>query len=171
MKAVKLLVIILLSLTIVSCGYSFRGKQNNLPTDINTVAIPVFANTSGEERIETIFTDEVIFQFTKSQMVGIVSTGTADAVLHGTVVKIETEDVSLTTDETSRSQKVIVTVSAKLVRRDNGNILWQNNRLVQRRIFNVGATAQDTKQNKVDAINEAATELAQTLHDSVFENF
>ena len=171
MKAVKFLVVMAMAITVAACGYSFRGKQNNLPSDIDTVAIPVFKNNTGEERIEVGVTDEVIFQFTKSQMLSIVSKSEADAILYGTVEKIETDDVALTTDETSRSQKVLLTVSAKLVRRDNGNLLWQNKRLVQRRIFNVGDTPQITSQNKVTAINEAAKDLAQTLHDSVFENF
>ena len=171
MRAVKLLVMALLVISVASCGYSFRGKQNNLPSDIDTVAIPVFGNNTGEERVEVIVTDEVIFQFTKSQMVAIVSKGEADAILYGTVQKIETEDVSLTATETSANQRVLVTVSAKLVRADNGEVLWQNKNLIQRRIFTVGATAQDTQQNKLTAIDEASKDLAQTLHDSVFENF
>ena len=171
MKAYRLAALLLVTTLIASCGYSFRGKQNNIPSDIRTVAVPVFKNTSGLERIESTFTDEVIFQFTKSQMLRVVNHGQADAVLYGIVVKEETEDIALSTDETSNQQRIKVTVSAKLVRRNGGDVIWQNKRLVQRRTYSVGADSQATDQNRRDAVRELAGEMAQTLHDSVFENF
>lgn len=162
----------LLALALVSaCGYSFRGKQNNLPPDVRTVSIPVFANHSGEVRIEQIFTDAVISQFTRSQMLRVVNQGQADAVLSGAIERVDVEDVAYTTAETSRQRRVKITVSAKLVRRRDGKVLWQDRNLVQRRTYTVGATPQATDAAKQQAITELASTLAQTLHDRVFENF
>ena len=163
---------LILSLALLSaCGYSFRGKQNNLPSDVRSIAIPVFKNHTGEVRIESIFTDAVIFQFTRSQMLRVMNKGEADSELDGTIRAVEIEDVAYTADETSAQRRVKITVAAKLIRRSDGRVLWQDKKLVQRRNYSVGSTPQATDSNKQAAIEKLAETMAQTLHDRVFENF
>lgn len=171
MKKYLLPGLLLLAVLVSSCGYSFRGKQNNLPSDVRTIAIPVFANHTNEVRVERAFTDAVIFQFTRSQMLRVVNEDQADAVLKGAVDRVEITDVAYTSDETSRQRRVKVTVAASLMRRSDGKILWQDKNLVQRRTYAVGASQQATDVNKDAALSDLATALAQTLHDRVFENF
>jgi outer membrane lipopolysaccharide assembly protein LptE/RlpB len=154
-----------------ACGYNFRGKQNNLPSDVRTIAIPVFENQTGELRIERVFTDETIFQFTRSQMLRVVSEGQSDVVLKGVIKKVETEDVSLTKGSTSLQRRITITVAAQLVRRNNGDILWENRDLAKNATFNIVGTVQASEQFKQVAIASLAKDLAQTLHDGVFENF
>jgi outer membrane lipopolysaccharide assembly protein LptE/RlpB len=154
-----------------ACGYNFRGKQNNLPSDVRTIAIPVFENQTGELRIERVFTDETIFQFTRSQMLRVVSEGQSDVVLKGVIKKVETEDVSLTKGSTSLQRRITIIVAAQLVRRNNGDILWENRDLSKNATFNIVGTIQASEQFKQVAIASLAKDLAQTLHDGVFENF
>ena len=163
--------ILVLAVLVAACGYQFRGKQNNLPSDVKSIAIPVFKNKTNEIRIEQIFTDAVIFQFTRSQMVRVVSEGQADAVLSGTVTRVQITDVALTSGDTSRQRRITIWVAAQLVRKKDGKVLWQNKSLWQNATYNVAGTAQATDTNKRAAITELAKNLAQTLHDSVFENF
>lgn len=173
MRKIHLLGVVILALAVTACGYQFRGKQNNLPSDVRTIAIPVFKNNTNEVRIENIFTDAVIFQFTRSQMVRVVSVseGSADAVLRGTVTRVEITDVALTSDQTSRQRRITIYVAAGLTRVRDGNLLWQDKNLWRNRTYNVGTTPQATDVNKRVAINELARDLAQTLHDRIFENF
>ena len=160
-----------LALVLAACGYNFRGKQNNLPPDVRTIAIPVFENQTVELRIERIFTDEVLFQFTRSQMLRVVSEGQADAVLKGVIKRVETEDVALTRGQSSQQRRLTITVGAELLRRSDGKVLWENRALEKNRTFNVVGTIQATDQFKQQAITELARDMAQSLHDGVFENF
>jgi outer membrane lipopolysaccharide assembly protein LptE/RlpB len=153
------------------CGYNFRGKTNNLPSDVRTIAIPVFQNHTGEVRIESTFTDQTIFQFTRSQLVRVVGEKSADAVLRGAITRADVEDVSFTAQETSQQRRITITVKASLTRTRDGKLLWQRHELKQQRTFAVGSSPQATDMNKAAAVNELAQSLAQTLHDSVFENF
>lgn len=172
MKKASLVVMMLcLGLSLAACGYNFRGKQNNLPSDVRTIAIPVLENQTGELRIERTFTDEIIFQFTRSQMLRVVSEGQADAILKAIIKKVETEDVSLSKDQTSKQRRVTITISAQLIRTSDGSVLWENRALEKNRTFTVGSTVQATDQLKQAAITELARDMAQSLHDSVFENF
>ena len=170
-KYLAAVVVLLLAAALGACGYSFRGRQNNLPSDVRTIAVPVFKNLTNELRIESVFTDEVIFQFTRSQMVRVVDEAQADAVLRGEIVEVAVEDVAYTATETSSQRRVKVTVKAKLTRRRDKKILWQDRRLVQRRNFLVNSDPLVTEQLKQAAITELAKSMAQTLHDRVLENF
>ena len=153
------------------CGYNFRGKQNNLPSDVRTVAIPVFENHTGELRIERVFTDETIFQFTRSQMLRLVGEGQADAVLKGIIKEVRTEDVALTRGQASSQRRLTIVVSASLTRRSDGRVLWEDRVLEKNRTYNVASSIQASDQNKSAAVTELAKDLAETLHDRVFENF
>jgi outer membrane lipopolysaccharide assembly protein LptE/RlpB len=160
-----------LALALGGCGYNFRGKTNNLPSDVRTIAIPVFKNNTGETRIESTFTDQVIFQFTRSQILRVTSEGNADAVLRGTVTRADVEDVAYTTSDTSQKRRITIAIKATLTRTRDGKVLWQRNELKQQRTFTVGSSPQTTEANKQIAVTELAKSMAQTLHDSVFENF
>ena len=163
--------ILVVALFIGGCGYSFRGGQNNLPDDVRSVAIPVFANNTAEVRIETIFTDEVIFQFTRSQMVRVVPEGEADAVLRGTLTRVDLEDVALTSTQTTRQRRITIYLSASLTRVRDGKVLWQDKNMKQNRTYNYTGNVVADETLKRDAITLLAEDLAQTLHDRVFENF
>ena len=161
----------MLVVLVAACGYQFRGKQNNLPSDVKSIAIPVFKNNTNEVRIEQIFTDAVIMQFNRSQMVRVVSQNDADAVLTGTVTRVLVDDVALTANDTSRQRRITVWVSAKLTRTRDGKVLWQNKNLWQNDTYSVSASPTVTETNKRVALAALAKVMAQTLHDSVFENF
>jgi len=173
-KPVKLMVLMLaagLVLAAAGCGYSFRGKTNNLPSDVRTISVALFKNATGETRIESIFTDQVIFQFTRSQILRVVDEGQADSVLRGVITRADVEDVAYTARETSQRRRIVVEVKAWLLRKRDNKLLWQRPRLKQQRTYQVGASPQVTEANKLEAINELAESMAQTMHDSVFENF
>ncbi len=173
MKRAVILGCLVLGLAVLlgGCGYNFRGKTNNLPSDVRTIAVPVFKNNTGETRLESIITDQVIFQFTRSQVLRVVGEKQADAVLRGAVTRADVEDVAFTSQETSQQRRITVTIKATLTRTRDGKVLWQRRDLKQQRTYAVGSTAQATDANKQAALTELAKSLAQTLHDSVFENF
>ena len=160
-----------LAVALSACGYNFRGKTNNLPSDVRTIAVPVFKNHTGEVNIESIFTDQVIFQFTRSQILRVVGEKQADAILRGTITRADVEDVAYTAQETSQQRRITISVKASLTRVRDGKVLWSRRELKQQRTYSVGSTPQATEMNKQNAVDELAQSMAQTLHDSVFENF
>ncbi|MCB2187347.1 MAG: DUF799 domain-containing protein [Deltaproteobacteria bacterium] len=160
-----------LFLLIVGCGYNFRGGQNNLPPDVRSVAIPLFKNRTAEVGIESTFTNEVIYQFTRSQMVRVTAPSEADAVLYGEITRVTLEDIAFTSQDSSQETRVTVYVAAKLVRTRDGKTLWRANRLSKNRNYRVTGSTTATDDSRGAAITLVAQDLAQTLHDSIFENF
>jgi outer membrane lipopolysaccharide assembly protein LptE/RlpB len=170
-KRLGLILTLCMALMVAACGYNFRGKQNNLPSDVRSVAIPMLENQTGELRIESIFTDEIIFQFTKSQMLRVTSEGQSDALLKVIIKKVETTDVGLSSKSVSTQRRLWVTMSAKLTRRADGAVLWENRALEQNGTYAVASSQQGTDFNKQTAFKTLAKDVAQTIHDGVLENF
>ena len=163
--------LLLAALALPGCGYNFRGQTSSLPPDVRTIAIPVFENRTGELRIEGTFTNELLERFTRSQILRVVSEGQADAVLKGIIVSADVEDVTYTTSDTSSRRRITIALDARLLRRSNGEALWEGRNIRRRRTFSVGNTPQGTEDAKGDAITRLAEDMSQTLHDLVLENF
>jgi len=170
-RAGKWLVVVLVGVVVAGCGYHFRGRATNLPKDIHSIAIPVFANHTAEVGIERIFTDEVIYQFNRSRILNVVDLAKADAVLRGSIDRVDITDVAYTSSDTSRQRRVRITISAKLVRTRDGKVIWRGSGIVDQRTYDVADDPTQTEQNKTEAITTLAQAMARTLHDRVFENF
>lgn len=170
-RTAYLLTMVVVLMALAACGYSFRGGKSNLPSDVKTIAIPTFANNSTELRIDAVLTDNVIYEFTKSGTLKVVSEDKADAVLKGTIDSIYTSDVALTRAVTSRQRRVLITVSGQLIRTRDKKVLWKGRGISEFRTYNVTNDPPADEAAKQRAMGEAAEELAQTLHDRVLENF
>src|SRR6202142_4633528 len=76
------------------CGYHVAGRAANLPSDWKTIAVPAFKNDTTQYRVEQRFTAAVIREFLSRTKYRVVQdTQSADAVLHGEVLSIETSPV------------------------------------------------------------------------------
>jgi TolB-like protein len=156
---------------VAACGYNFRGGTSNLPPDIKAIAIPMFKNNSGEIRVETTITDEVIYQFTRSKMLTVVPEDKADAVLKGVIVQVTVSDVALTSQETSRQRRVSMRISGRLVRTKDKKTVWADRSMTRWETYNVSGSPQADESAKQEALRELAEELARKMHDRVLENF
>ena len=88
--AILLTIVLAATVFSASCGYQVAGKSAHLPSEWKTIAIPAFTNDTTRYRIEQRMTEAVIREFLSRTKYRVVSTGPADAVLHGEVTSIET---------------------------------------------------------------------------------
>ena len=96
------------------CGYRVVGRASNLPPDWKTIAVPAFTNDTTQYRIEQQFTAAVVREFLSRTKYRVVQdTQSADAVLHGEVLSIETSPV-LFNANTGEVTTMLVTVHAKV---------------------------------------------------------
>ncbi len=99
-----------------------------IPTEVRTIAIPMFANNTQNYRIEQILTAAVVREFTSRTNYRIVNSDSpqADATLRGTVAN--TYIYGLTYDPTNGRQssaEVVIYARVQLVDR-NGKMLFEN---------------------------------------------
>src|SRR5271154_5867456 len=96
------------------CGYHVAGRAGNLPSEWKTIAVPAFKNDTTRYRIEQRFTAAVIREFiTRTKYQIVQDTASADGVLQGEVLSIDTSPV-LFNATTGEVTTMLVTVHTKV---------------------------------------------------------
>ena len=166
-----LALLVILTGLLAGCGYGFSGTVSYLPRELKTVAIPFPANRTGEPNIEIQITQALIREFNRSKLLLLSSSGRADVVLEGEVKSLTEGAVAYEDIRTALQRRVTVTVSMKLVGTADQRIYWRNQTLSEGQDFDVGSDPTSTENNREEALNILTRNLAEKVHDSIFENF
>jgi outer membrane lipopolysaccharide assembly protein LptE/RlpB len=162
-----------LALTAPGCGYHTAGHVNQLPQNIQTIAIPSFANQSTTYRIEQRLTAAVVREFTTRTNYHIAHEPTdgADATLRGTV--LATSESPATYDsQTGRAASVLVIVRMNVSLTDRrGKVLYQNPAYVFRDQYQVSQDLSSFFEEDSPAFDRLSREFARTLVSNILEGF
>ncbi|PTX93523.1 hypothetical protein DB345_18135 [Spartobacteria bacterium LR76] len=166
MRTVSLLLVaILLS----GCGYKLGEIRPTPMRSVRTLAIPTFKNNTYEPRIEVLMADTVIKQFQQDGTYTIVSDDTADAILYGTVTKIERRSLRSVQNNVLATSEfgLTVTVSYQVVDRVTGAILMKSVVQGETSFF----SSNDLQTTERQAIPLAAQRLAVDLSAALSEGW
>jgi len=150
----------LLAAAIAGCGYSFRG---NLPEHIQTVAVPVFANKTGEPRIESLLTNGVVEAFSTNGRLRVVKREDADAVLEGEVIGYSVQSISYDSQANVRQYRLTVTLNLKLLDMKKNAVLFEEHSLSEKADFQVMNAVSQTISVEETAVRTAATEIGRAI--------
>ena len=153
------------------CGYHFEGMGLTAPKGVRTIAITVLDNRTSESGIETVFTSDITYEFTRSKVLRVVGKDTADAVLGGKVASMTVDTISHTASYDSDERRVIITLDLALERAD-GNVIWSNKSLSDKEAFNVVPSDKlATEKNRRAAIEAMSERLAEKIHNRILQGF
>ncbi|MGA9970535.1 MAG: LptE family protein [Candidatus Acidiferrales bacterium] len=167
------LVVLFAAFVPVSCGYHVAGRGASLPSQWKTIAVPAFKNDTTRYRIEQRFTAAVIRQFLQRTKYRIVQDpASADAVLHGEVLSIETSPV-LFNATTGQVTTMLVTVHTKVELLDNQSqkTAYQNSDMVFRDEYQISSDVQSFFEEQDPALERMSRDFAAQLVSNVTENF
>ena len=155
------------------CGYHVAGRAGNLPSEWKTIAVPAFKNDTTRYRIEQRFTAAVIRQFIQRTKYRIVQDpDSADAVLHGEVLAIETAPMifDATTGQVTTS---LVTIHTKVLLVDNQSqkTIYENDDMVFRDEYQISSDVQSFFEEQDPAIERMSRDFAAQLVSNVTEKF
>ncbi len=169
----QLAVVMLLVLTCAGCGYHVAGRASRLPSTVHTIAVPAFTNQTQTYRIEQVLTAAVMREFITRTQYRIVNEddGSADAILHGTVVS--TQLVPETYDSaTGRASTALVIVTAKVSLVDrHGKALFEQPSYVFRDQYQVSRELSSFFEEESPALQRLSREFARTLVSNILEAF
>ena len=154
-----------------SCGYHFADKSGGLPSDIKTVAIPFFVNKTFEPAIENFFTNALIDEFIRRGMVRLGGVDGSDAVIKGAVTSFSTSPISFDGNGRALEYRASVILKVSFIRNDNGAVLWEATELPGQHEYLVSSDTTMTYGNKRNAIKKVAEDLAEEIHNRIFEGF
>jgi outer membrane lipopolysaccharide assembly protein LptE/RlpB len=142
------------------CGYSFRGT---LPEHIQTVAVPVFGNKTGEPRIESLLTNAVVEAFSTNGRLRVVRREDADAVLEGEVIGYNVQSIAYDSQANVRQYRLIVTMNLKLLDMKKSGVLFEEHNLREKADFQVQNAVSQTISVEETALRTAATEIGRAI--------
>jgi outer membrane lipopolysaccharide assembly protein LptE/RlpB len=142
------------------CGYSFHGT---LPDHIQTVAVPIFANKTGEPRIESLLTNGVVEAFSTNGRLRVVKREDADAVLEGEVIGYSVQSISYDSQANVRQYRLTVTLNLKLLDMKKSTVLFEEHSLSEKADFQVMNAVSQTISVEETAVRTAATEIGRAI--------
>lgn len=111
-----------------ACGYHTPATGDSWPgQDGRTLYVALFANRTVEPYLDSVVTDEVAMQMSRSRVVELIEErDVADLVLDGTVSAFDSQALAYAADDRISEYRASMTVSARLLRRSDGAVLWQD---------------------------------------------
>jgi len=155
------------------CGYHVAGHDSKLPSSWHEIAIPAFKNDTAQYHIEEIFSEAVIREFLSRTKYRITQDpASADAVLHGEVVSIDTSPL-LFDATTGEVRTMLVTVHARvnLVDSKTEKSVYANNDVVFRQEYQISSDVQSFFNEQSPALRRMSRDFASQVVSDVIESF
>lgn len=118
---------ILMAVLGAGCGYHTPGAGDAwVGQGGRTMYVELFANRTVEPYLDSVVTDEVSVQFSRSRLVELSENrGIADLLLSGTVTSFDSSVGAYDADDEITEYTAHMTVKVRLTRRSDGAVLWQ----------------------------------------------
>ena len=165
-RAIVALVVLLVG---TGCGYHLKGMGLAAPEGVQTIAVAVLENKTSESGIETVFAGDLAYEFTRSKLLRVVDSGTADAVLSGRIVSLNVDTISHTANYESDERRVTVILDMGLKRAD-GQVLWSDRAISDQEVFKVSDKL-TTESNRRAAIETLSERVAERVHNRILQSF
>ncbi len=156
-----------------ACGYHTAGRAVRLPEQVQTIAVPAFANKTQTYRLEQVLTAAVVREFSTRTRYRIATdaSDSADATLRGTVVGTGTSPLTFDA-QTGRASSVLVTVNLRVQLVDRkGTVLYQNPNYTFREEYQVSREIASFFEEDSAALDRLARDFARTLVSNILEAY
>ena len=151
------------------CGYRFVGG-GSFPGGIKSVFVEILENKTAEIGIENTFTNDLIYEITRTGDVELVSRDRAQGTLFGVITQIGTETVSRRDQKEAAERRLTVFVDLKLVDR-SGKVVWSGNGIAANETYLVDPLKAETEKNKQDAFEELSKRLSEVINNRLTSDF
>jgi outer membrane lipopolysaccharide assembly protein LptE/RlpB len=171
MRLPALLTVALSLLGLSGCGYHTLGAATHLPPDVHTLSVPLFASKTDAYHTETVMTEAVIREFMARTRFRVTpdTSGDADAVLHGTILKEAVTPLTYNAATQESSSFLITIVASVTLTGRDGNVLYENKNYVYRQQFESTTDLPTFIQENPAAVQRLSRDFARQLVADVLE--
>ncbi|MFO7932003.1 MAG: LPS assembly lipoprotein LptE [Thermodesulfobacteriota bacterium] len=152
-----------------ACGYRFSGG-GELPGGFESLSIETFKNRTGEIGIESIITNDITYEFTRTAKADISDRDEAEAVLTGEIRSARSSTISHVTAHTTGERRITVTVDVKLLD-SSGEVLWSSRGISASEEYDASGDKLASEQNKKSAIAKLSGKLAERIYYRMTDDF
>ncbi|ABW68241.1 LPS assembly lipoprotein LptE [Desulfosudis oleivorans] len=152
------------------CGYRLAGS-GAMPGGIGSVCVVVFENRTSRADAGSIFSNSLVYEFTRRSGVDLVGEAEAEARLTGVVVSLATDTITHRDRYAADEMRVRAVLDVQLVSR-GGEVLWSVRGLADRETYEVaGDAAYLTEESKKAAIMRLSEKMAETIYNRMTADF
>ncbi|MDY6952076.1 MAG: LPS assembly lipoprotein LptE, partial [Thermodesulfobacteriota bacterium] len=151
------------------CGYQFKGGLK-APAGVHTIGVRMLENRTLESGIEAVFTNDLLYEFSRSKVLQVSGLDGADAVLSGTIVSVKVDTISHRADYVSGERRVTITLDLALTGA-NGEVLWSDRAFSDREEYQVSSDKLTTEGNRRRAIEALSERAAEKVHNRILQDF
>ena len=173
MKKILLIVVLLVpSLLLASCGYRFSPGGEHIDKALQDVFVENFDNRTTEANVENYFRNSFIDQMRRGSRFDVVaSRKECDALLSGSIQRIDTSHVSYSSVDVSQEDRVRVTMTLTFQSVKTGTVIWASENFTGKKVYTVSTNTSTTERNRKAAIRELADDMAEKAYRSIMSGF
>ena len=154
------------------CGYHLKGMGSSLPEEYKTIAILPVVNKSFQADLGPLLDSAIAEEFSRTQRLEVVSESEADLVLKTSILKYSDTPSSFSATDQARDYRVQVIIDSLLTDREGSSTVWKGKGLKEMSDYSVTpAEISGAESSRRTAKEELVAELAELIHDSIFEGF
>jgi RNase P/RNase MRP subunit p29 len=161
------------SLVLSSCGYHVAGRTDLLPKNVQTIAIPAFANITTRYKVSELLAGAITREFISRTRYQIVTDpNQADAVLTGSVVNFYSYPILLD-PSTGRASSVQTIVMMQIYLRDRvtGAVLFSRPNIEFRQNYELSVDPRVYFDESDVAMDRLSRDVARSVVSAVLANF
>ncbi|MFZ5568826.1 MAG: LPS assembly lipoprotein LptE [Thermodesulfobacteriota bacterium] len=133
-----------------ACGYRFM-EGGSLPGGLRRITVRMFSNRTAETGLEQVFTNAVIYEFTRSHIAELVEEERAEAVLSGSIQSLQVTTASRVSVQTTTEMRISVYGQAKLTNAA-GKTVWEGNGISVQETYLLAGDVEVNKREKLKAV-------------------
>lgn len=154
-----------------ACGYRMGAYPCESPVATKSIAIPLFQNRSLEPRLENVLTMAFRGRIQEMPCVTLCSHKEADALLKGTILSVDSHTAAVNEQFFAMEYRMRVVIAVSLVRRADGEVLWQDDRLEEEVSFYATSDPLLFKDNRDEALAKLSHRMSEKAVDRLMLGF
>ena len=165
-------VLLLWTAGIISCQYSLvKDKSVALPSNLQSISIPLAKNLTIEAGLEDTFTQELIKRLTADGRIKILEAGRAEAELRCTIQDISTQAVSYSREGRVAAENIGIEAECMIVVPESESVVWRTGLLAAAEEYPVGDNYLLNEDLKARAIIEVCKDLSESIRSLLIDSF
>ena len=159
-------------LALAACGYRPLNGRDAFGPDVRSIELNAFENETREPGLEQLIAEALNEEFARRGWLEPKVEGqTSDLVLRGVLHSVIVRASSYSSSALALEETVEVMFDVSVRRVTSSELVWQHPRFQVREVFLASADPQVYASNKEQALRRVSSEIAERVHDELFQRF
>lgn len=157
-----------------ACGYAPLDRRDVFGPDVRSIELVAFDNQTREPGLEQLVADAMAEEFERRGWLEPELEGTTpnpDLVMRGVLHSATTRSSSYSAGGFALEESIDVTFDVSVRRNGSGEVLYQHPEFRVNEVFLSSVDPQVYASNKEQALRRVSSEIAERVHDELFQRF